>query len=118
MAGEEGGNMRFWLPGGPSPAALVALLSACRELDRAGAQSLKDHNWVCCYWIMLLPLALHCQTQWRVADTHVAVEWPGSSMVLHSCTDVRLQAATGLAPRPRSSLRCCSSAIIPSETLF
>lgn len=28
--------MRFWLPGGPSPATLGALLSACRELDRAG----------------------------------------------------------------------------------
>lgn len=30
--------MRFWLPGGPSPAALAALLSACRELDRAGVK--------------------------------------------------------------------------------
>ena len=37
VAGEEGGDMRFLLPGGPSPAALAALLSACRELDRAGA---------------------------------------------------------------------------------
>ena len=31
-----GGEMRFRLPGCPSPAVLDALLSACRELDRAG----------------------------------------------------------------------------------
>ncbi len=39
VASEEAGSqdMRFLLPGGPSPATLAALLSACRELDRAGA---------------------------------------------------------------------------------
>jgi hypothetical protein len=49
VAGEEGGDMRFLLPGGPSPAALAALLAACRELDRAGAS----------YTLVLLPLYLH-----------------------------------------------------------
>ena len=49
MPGEEGGDMRFLLPGGPSPAALAALLSACRELDRAGAPH------------MLVLLHLHAQ---------------------------------------------------------
>lgn len=34
--GGDGGDMAFWLPGSPSPAALGVLLSACRELDRAG----------------------------------------------------------------------------------
>ena len=47
MAGEEGGDMRFLLPGGPSPAALAALLSACRELDRAGAACMLALVQVC-----------------------------------------------------------------------
>ncbi len=34
---QDDGEMRFSLPAAPSPAVLLALLAACRELERAGA---------------------------------------------------------------------------------
>lgn len=34
-----GGDMKFWLPAGPSPALLAALLAADREMDRAGGHA-------------------------------------------------------------------------------
>ena len=36
-AGAEVLEMRFSLPAAPSPAVLMVLLAACRELERAGA---------------------------------------------------------------------------------
>lgn len=38
-AGAEGMEMRFSLPAAPSPAVLMVLLAACRELERAGVDT-------------------------------------------------------------------------------
>ena len=38
MVPQDDGEMRFSLPAAPSPAVLLALLAACRELERAGAE--------------------------------------------------------------------------------
>jgi hypothetical protein len=71
VAGEEGGDMRFLLPGGPSPAALAALLSACRELDRAGAPCMLE----------FVMLAAHLSGRWLPRCT----ERRELSSVLNSC---------------------------------
>jgi hypothetical protein len=36
---QDDGEMRFSLPAAPSPAVLLALLAACRELERAGGHA-------------------------------------------------------------------------------
>lgn len=76
MPGEEGGDMRFLLPGGPSPAALAALLSACRELDRAGAPSML--MWLQLYSVVSQQLLPHKGNTWarRSAQSVSGHVWP------------------------------------------
>lgn len=64
---EEGGgeDMRFMLPGCPSPALLAALLAASRELDRAGKPR-RSH--------------LECRLRWQMTTSQAAcMLWPFDS---------------------------------------